>query len=576
MGEERVHRRLAAILAADVVGYSRLMGADEEGTLSRLKALRRDLFDPKLNEHRGRIVKTTGDGFLTEFASVIDALRCAIDLQHGMAKCNGEIEPEKRIVLRIGINVGDIVVEAGDIYGDGVNVAARLEALAEPGGICVSGRVQEDARGKLDIAFEDLSEQRLKNIDWPVKVYRVQLGAGSVAPSPISGLPDKPSILVLPLTFASDEEEFRDLGNGLVEDITIELARFTSLMVVARNSSIQYRDTPIELKRVGRELGARYLLAGSIRQLGPQIRITVQLILAETGGHLWAERYDGKLADLLTTQDEIVRSVVTTAEDRIVRSEEHRGLRKPQQSWTAYDYVLQARQCLWDESDDLNAEVPLRRAITLDPSIAEAHALLVFPLMRKYVLGDDDANLKEALESAKKAIALNPQGSGPQFAMALACGIAEGQSERSALHYDRAIALNPNNTYAKMGRAEWLLWGGKAEDALGYLDSAIQQEHFAPAFYWDLRGRILFQLRRYEEALNAICRVTSPQYSGVTYAIAALVHSGQLMEARRRLATLIASQPNVTIARVLKAEVYRDESLRAHLVEGLRKAGMQD
>src|SRR5438067_4808955 len=277
LASERVERRLTAILAADVAGYSRLMGADEEGTLGQLKAHRRALVDPKIAEHGGRIVKTTGDGMLVEFASVVDALRCAVEVQRGMAERNAEVPQEKRIEFRVGINVGDIIIDGGDIFGNGVNVAARLEGLAEPGGICVSGRVQEDARGKLDIAFEDAGEQHLKNIAWPVRVYRVRLSGEATQSRPALALPDKPSIAVLPFTNMSGDPEQDYFADGMTEDIITGLSRARWLFVIARNSSFAYKGRSTDVKQVAHELGVRYALEGSVRRAGERVRINAQL-----------------------------------------------------------------------------------------------------------------------------------------------------------------------------------------------------------------------------------------------------------------------------------------------------------
>jgi adenylate cyclase len=304
------------------------------------------------------------------------------------------------------------------------------------------------------------------------------------------------------------------------------------------------------------------------------VRIALQLIHAESGAHRWAERYDQKLEDVLAMPDDIVRSVVTAVENRIVLSEEEQSLRKPPQDWAAYDYVLQARQLMWSNISYLEAETPLRRAIGLDPSNAEAHALLVYPLLHKYILGDEVAPLEEALELARRAIVLNPKGSGPQFALAIVCALMPDQHSLSGLQYDRAIALNPNNTNARIGRAEWLLWGGEPEAALAALEDCGVQEQFALPFYWDLKVRILFQLRRYQETLDALGRLIRPHFWVSAYGVAALVHAGQVPQAEAKVAALIAAHPNATVARVLKAEVYRVESLRDHLVEGLRRAGM--
>jgi adenylate cyclase len=297
MSGDRVERRLAAILAADVAGYSRLIGADEEGTLARLKAIRAELIDPKIAEHRGRLIKTTDDGLLVEFGSVVDALRCATEVQRAMAERNSGVPPDERIEFRIGINMGDIVVEDGDIFGDGVNVVARLEGLAEPGGICVSARVQEDAAGRLDLAFEDMGEQALRNIARPVRAYRVAMERCVEVPkepAPLP-LPDKPSIAVLP--FASGDPEQEYFADGMVEEIITALSRVRWLFIIARNSSFAYKGRAVDVKQVGRELGVRYVLEGSVRKAARRVRITAQLIDAANGAHLWAERFDGSLAD---------------------------------------------------------------------------------------------------------------------------------------------------------------------------------------------------------------------------------------------------------------------------------------
>jgi TolB-like protein len=309
-------RRLAAILAADVAGYSRLIGADEGGTLQALKAIRAELIDPSIAAHNGRLVKTTGDGLLVEFSSVVDALHCATEVQAGMAERNAAVPTEKRIEFRIGINVGDIVAEEGDIFGDGVNVAARLEGLAQPGGICVSARVQEDATGKLDLAFEDLGEQALKNIARPVRAFRIATGtvSATVREAPALALPDKPSIAVLPFQNMSGDPDQEYFADGMVEEIITALSRIRWLFVIARNSSFTYKGQAVDVKRVGHELGVRYVLEGSVRKVGQRVRITGQLIDAATGSHLWADRFDGSLEDIFQLQDQVAISVAGVIE----------------------------------------------------------------------------------------------------------------------------------------------------------------------------------------------------------------------------------------------------------------------
>ena len=367
-------RRLAAILAADVAAYSRLMGADEEGTHERLTAYLRDLVNPKIAEHRGRVVKNTGDGFLAEFASVADAVRCAIGVQRGMAERNEGTAPERRIEFRIGINLGDVIVEEHDIFGDGVNVAARLEALAEPGGICVSRMVRDNVRDKLDFAFDALGEQQVKNIARAVRVYRVADRAPVIqqpppaSPQPLP-LPDKPSIAVLPFTNMSVDPEQEFFADGIADDVITALSRYPSLFVVARNSSFTYKARAIDVKQVGRELGVRYVLEGALRKAGNRIRVTAQLVEAETGKHVWSERYDRDLADIFAMQDEITEAVTIAIAPAIAAAEQQRAMRKPPETldaWGAYQRGLWHLSKAIAEENAL-AEKFFQRAIDLDP-----------------------------------------------------------------------------------------------------------------------------------------------------------------------------------------------------------------
>jgi len=347
---QRVERRLVAILAADVAGYSRLIEADEEGTLGRLRALRAETIDPRIAAHKGRIVKTTGDGLLVEFSSVVDAVRCAAEMQAAMAESNAPLPPDRRIDFRIGVHQGDIVVEDDDIFGDGVNIAARLEGLAEPGGICISARVREDAGGRLDLAFEDLGEQALRNISRPVRVFRVRCPLPN--PPPLAGkgrvgvlpLPDKPPIAVLPFTNLSGDPEQEYFADGMVEEIITALSRIRWLFVIARNSSFTYKGQAVDVKQVGRELGVRYVLEGSVRKAGGRVRITAQLIDATSGTHLWADRFYGLLEDVFDLQDKVASSVAGVIEPALQAAETARSAGRPTTDLTAYD-LLPARLC---------------------------------------------------------------------------------------------------------------------------------------------------------------------------------------------------------------------------------------
>ena len=338
-------RRLAAILAADVAAYSRLMGADEEGTLERLKALRRELIDPKIAEHGGRIVKTTGDGMLVEFASVVDAVRCAVEMQQAMPERNTGIAADTRIELRIGINLGDVIVEGDDLYGDGVNVAARIEALADAGGVFVSNTVYEHVRDRLPFVFEDLGEQQVKNITRPVRVYRVHEAGTKILSAPASlvlPLPDKPSIAVLPFANMSGDPEQEYFADGMVEEIITALTGIRWLFVIARNSSFTYKGQAVDVRRVGRELGVRYVLEGSVRKAGGRLRITAQLIDAATDAHLWADRFDGSLEDVFDLQEKVAFNVAGVIEPALQAAEIRRSAQRPTTDLTAYDLYLRA------------------------------------------------------------------------------------------------------------------------------------------------------------------------------------------------------------------------------------------
>jgi len=382
-GKARVVRRLAAILAADVAGYSRLIEADEEGTLGRLKALRTEVIDPKIAGHKGRIVKTTGDGLLVEFASVVDALRCAAEIQAALAESNAALPPDRRIEFRVGVNVGD-VVEDDDIFGDGVNVAARLEGLAEPGGICVSARVQEDTAGKLDLAFEDMGEQSLKNIARPVRAYRVGPASGPAFTRASFGptLPDKPSIAVLPFANMSSDPERQYFVDGMVEEIITALSRIRWLFVLARNSSFTYKGQAIDVKQVGRELGVRYVLEGSVRKAGQRVRITGQLIDALAGTNLWADRFDGSLEDVFELQDKVASSVAGVIEPALQAAETARSSGRPTTDLTAYDLYLRASAMFSSSAQVPEALRLMEQAIGRDPRYGPALALAAHCCLR--------------------------------------------------------------------------------------------------------------------------------------------------------------------------------------------------
>jgi len=573
-------RRLAAILAADVAGYSRLIGADEGGTLERLKALRRELLDPKIAEHRGRLVKTTGDGLLVEFGSVVDALRCAVEVQREMSGRNAGVPPDNRVELRIGINVGDIVVEDGDIFGDGVNVAARLEALAEPGGICVSARVQEDAAGKLDLAFDDIGEQQLKNIARPVRAYRVVTAARPAMPPPGSDppLPDKPSIAVLPFANMSGDPEQEYFADGMVEEIITALSRIRWLFVIARNSTFTYKGQAVDVKQVGRELGVRYVLEGSVRKAGGHVRITGQLIDAATGVHLWADRFDGSLEDVFDLQEKVAVSVAGVIEPALQAAETARSASRPTIDLTAYDLYLRA-YAMYSASHQRQmrqALTLLEEAIARDPQYGPALGFAAFCCMQltsDAAAPDRDATREKGIDFGRRAVELADDAPGvlADAAMALA-SFGEDIDAMTAL-VDRALAFNPS--YARGWHISGFLrlWAGQTDLAIEHAGLALRLSPRAQARLTSLLiGYALFFSRRFEEAVPRL-RVAiedSPVFpTPYRFLAACYAQMGLLAEARTTIARLREITPEVMVNYPLP---FRDPEHRELFLSGLRLA----
>ena len=447
MAEARVERRLAAVLAADVAGYSRLMGSDEEGTLAVLKACRRELIDPKIAEHRGRIVKTTGDGALVEFASAVDAIRCAMEIQRAMAERNATIPEDRRVEFRIGINVGDIIIDEGDIYGDGVNVAARVESLASPGAICISEDAYKQIKGKLALDVSDMGEQRLKNITQPIRVFAVRLDDAPVRPA--LALPDKPSIAVLPFQNMSDDPGQDYFSDGIVEEIITALSRMRWLFVIARNSSFTYKGRSVDVKQVGRELGVRYVLEGSVRKAANRLRITGQLIDASTGAHLWADRFEGDLADVFELQDQVTSSVIGAIAPKLEQAEIERAKHKPTESLDAYDYFLRGMASLysWTREDVSEALQLFHRAIQRDPEFASAYGAAAGCYFWRMVNGwmtDRGQEIAEAVRLARRAVELGKDDAVALSYGGLVLGYVGGEVAAGVMLIDRALMLNPN------------------------------------------------------------------------------------------------------------------------------------
>ena len=438
MAEQRDQRRLAAIMVADVVGYSRLMGQDEAGTLARLKKLRAEFLHPKVAEHGGRIVNTTGDGTLVEFASAVDAVKHAIDVQRGMMERNAGLSDEERIDLRLGINVGDIIIDGDDIYGDGVNVAARLEGLAEPGGIYISGTVFDQIGSKLDLTVDDLGPQSVKNIAEPVRTYRIRIEAATLAAgggTATPPLPEKPSIAVLPFQNMSGDSEQEYFADGVVEEIITELSRIKWLFVIARNSSFAYKGKSPDIRQVGRELGVRYVLEGSLRKAANRVRISGQLIDAINGAHIWADRFEGGLDDIFELQDQITSSVVGAIEPALTTAEMRRANAKPTESLDAYDCFLQALALFhgFSSTGFENAVALCRKAITIDPQYATPYGLAARSLVYRVALGwasNVEIERNDAIEFARKAIDFGTDDPAALWMGGHALVVAAGEHDR--------------------------------------------------------------------------------------------------------------------------------------------------
>jgi TolB-like protein len=586
MSEGRVERRLAAILAVDVAGYSRLMGADEEGTHERLKAHFAELVHPKVAEHRGRVVKNTGDGLLSEFPSVVDAVRCALEVQREMIARNAATPAGHRIEFRMGINVGDIIIEASDIFGDGVNIAARLEALAEPGGICLSAAAHEQVRDRLDLAFDDLGEQQVKNIARPVRTYRVALGASSRAALPPLSLPDKPSLAVLPFQNMTGDAEQEYFVDGMVEEITTAIARLPWLFVIARNSAFTYKGKAIDVKQVAQELGVRYVLEGSVRKAGNRVRITGQLIDTTTGAHIWAERFDGALDDIFELQDQVASSVAGAMEPKLRQSEIERASRKPTANLTAYDLYLRALAQSYRLTEDGLAEalVLARQALVIDPSYAPAAALVgwcrVLQRVRGWgALSDEDIAeacllARQALEAERDDAETIRQAAWSLFALA-------GEVAMAAAALDRALARNPNAARAWSARGIIHALRNEPEAAIEAIERARRLSPFdRHAFGYAVNIAVAHLVaRRFEQAIEWADRALHDQprtVAGMRAKVVALAHLGRLDAAGTELSRVLAVQPKLTIAGFREHAHFMAPEVLELYVDGLRLAGLPE
>ena len=578
-------RKLATILAADIVGYSRLTGADEDGTLERLRVLRRELLDPAIEQHRGRVVKRIGDGILVEFASVVDAVRCAVALQQGMAVRNAGVAPDRRIVFRIGINFGDIVVEEdGDLMGDAVNIAARLQAIADPGAIVLAEDAWRQARGKITIEFADLGDRELKNIAVPVHVYSASPASPNSPDVPIASrpvyppLPDRPSIAVLPFLNLGGQQEQEYFADAITEDIVTALSRWHWFFVIARNSSFAYKGRAVPVKQIGRELGVRYLLEGSIRHSGTRVRITAQLIDVATAAHIWADNFDRELADIFALQDEITERVVSAIEPAMLHSEGARIVRKNPKDLSAFDCFQRG---MWhfnamSQSSYQEALSLFRQCISRDPELSLGHIGLARTLYNGVLRawGDDPArDLVEAQAAAQTAITLDAHDAYGHFALS-GSSLYLGLHQEALEEAGRAIALNPNFAFAHFRLGQVLMYLGRPADAVAPIERSMRHSPFDPQL-GAMRTQLAlvhYHAGNYAESVvQAHAAMHLKDFSAYTVLAASLARLGRREEARNALAAL---GPEFARQRPTRAAPYANPADREDLREGLRLARM--
>jgi len=585
-----MERRLAAIMATDVVGYSRLIRADEEGTIAALKALRADLIDPKIAEYHGRIVKLMGDGMLAEFASVVDAVYAAVETQQAVTNHNSDVPADKRIEFRIGINLGDVVIDGDDIQGDGVNVAARLEGMAEPGGICVSGMVYEGVRDRIDVQFEDLGEQEVKNIERPVRVWRWLASDGAAPKGPLGAtkplpLPDKPSIAVLPFDNMSGDPEQEYFADGIAEDITTSLSKFSSLFVIARNSSFSFKGQQLEVKEIGKRLGVRYVVEGSVRRAGYRARISAQLVDAIEDKHIWAERYDRDLEDIFAVQDEVTLAIVQAIEPRLISSEQQRALRKPPENLDAWENFQRGMWHLFKYSpEECQAAYSfLQRAIILDPNFAAAHACLGYAHCLRVlhdISADPAEDIELALEAGRKAARLDEHEAYAYLTIGRA-KIFQRRFDEALAATDRAISINPNFALAHMIRGHGLWHAGRPEEAVRSIDIGIRASPHDSLMWVFLATKAiaLVMLKRIDEAIS-VSRTAQQDPNAAIYAylgeISALGHTDDMDAAADAILRARTVKPDVSISFVEKVLPVADPDCREIFIGGLRKAGLSE
>ncbi|MER9577100.1 adenylate/guanylate cyclase domain-containing protein [Mesorhizobium sp. M0189] len=573
-----MEQRLAAILAADMAGYSRLMEADESGTLARLRTHRIELVDPAIAKNKGRIIKTTGDGMLVEFQSVTDAVKCAVEIQQRMKRRNSDVPQERRIEFRIGINLGDIIFDDDDIFGDGVNIASRIEQLADVGGICVTAAVATQIADRLEIAMEDLGEKTLKNISRPVRLYRVGFDSPVLPQVEAKRSISKPSIVVLPFSNMSGDPEQEFFADGLTEDIITELSRHHELFVISRNSAFVYKNRAVNVREVAEKLDVQYLVEGSVRKIGDRVRVTVQLIDTANDAHIWADKYDRKLVDIFAIQDEVTAAIAATLPGRVEAAQRDQLARAKPANMAAYECVLAAKVLHHRSTiaDNERAQTLIERAVTLDPDYAHAHAWHACILGQAWVHSwcqDKDAVWNNIMAALDRALALDNNDADVHRILA-AVNVNNNELTTARYHQERALALNPNYDLVVVQQGELLTWLGRPEEGIEWIRKAMQLNPHHPERFWSHLGKAHFAARQYGEAIEAFMHLSTMDSVQHAFAAACYGWLGDEIAAAAHLGKIRTLDPQFDLDSFIATLHYAQESDVQHVREGLLKAGI--
>ncbi|TIL19876.1 MAG: adenylate/guanylate cyclase domain-containing protein [Mesorhizobium sp.] len=573
-----MEQRLAAILAADMAGYSRLMEADESGTLARLRTHRIELVDPAIAKNKGRIIKTTGDGMLVEFQSVTDAVKCAVEIQQRMKRRNSDVPQERRIEFRIGINLGDIIFDDDDIFGDGVNIASRIEQLADVGGICVTAAVATQIADRLEIAMEDLGEKTLKNISRPVRLYRIGFDSAVLPEVEAKRSISKPTIVVLPFNNMSGDPEQEFFADGLTEDIITELSRHHELFVISRNSSFVYKNRAVNVREVAEKLDVQYLVEGSVRKIGDRVRVTVQLIDTANDAHIWADKYDRKLDDIFAIQDEVTAAIAATLPGRVEAAQRDQLARAKPANMAAYECVLAAKVLHHRSTiaDNERAQTLIGRAVALDPDYAHAHAWRACILGQAWVHNwceDKDGVWNDIMAALDRALALDDNDADVHRILA-AVNVNNNELTTARYHQERALALNPNYDLVVVQQGELLTWLGRPEEGIEWIRKAMQLNPHHPERFWSHLGKAHFAARQYGEAIEAFMHLSTMDSVQHAFAAACYGWLGDEIAAAAHLGKIRTLDPQFDLDSFIATLHYAQESDAQHVREGLLKAGI--